>query len=80
VPDPHKFRTALFDPRHDRNHRFSDVVSFLEGQGFRLRIKGDHHIFARSGLPVLINLQPEGNKAKAYQIRQVRKIFETHKL
>ena len=37
--------------------------------------------FTRSGISVLINLQPEkSNRAKAYQIRQVRAILVAHNL
>jgi hypothetical protein len=73
MPDPQKIRTALLEPSKDYGHRFRDVVHFLEASGWTLRIAGSHHIFTRSGVPVLLNLQCEKNgKAKAYQIRQVR--------
>jgi hypothetical protein len=46
-----------------------------------MRIKGDHHIFTRPGVPILLNLQPEkSGKAKAYQINQVRQMLERFKL
>jgi len=65
----------------DYNHRFGDVVFFLESTGWRKRTTGGHHIFTRPGLPVLINLQPEkSGRAKAYQIRQVRTVLINHKL
>jgi predicted RNA binding protein YcfA (HicA-like mRNA interferase family) len=74
VPDFEKVRAALFDPAKDYGHRFDDVVRFLRGSGWELRRKGSHRIFVRRGVPVLLNLQPEKDgKAKAYQIRQVRK-------
>lgn len=36
------------------------------------RIKGSHHIFKMpwSGNP-MVNLQPDGNKAKGYQVKQL---------
>jgi hypothetical protein len=80
VPDPEKTRAALCDPARDYSHRFTDVVRFLEGTGWKRRIKGSHHIFTRPGIPILLNLQPEkGGKAKAYQIRQVRQTLERFK-
>jgi predicted RNA binding protein YcfA (HicA-like mRNA interferase family) len=81
VPDPQKTKAALLDSNKDYGHRFGDVVKFLEASGWNLRIKGDHHIFKRPGLAVLINLQPESNgRAKAYQIRQIRRAIIQHNL
>ena len=34
------------------------------GFAFEDRIRGDHHIFSRSDIPEIINLQPKGTKAK----------------
>jgi hypothetical protein len=74
VPDPEKTKASLLNAAKDYGHRFLDVVHFLEADGWKSRIKGDHYIFTRSGVPVLLNLQPEKDgKAKAYQIRQVRR-------
>ncbi len=70
---PGKIGADLADPSKDYTHRFGDVVAFLGATGWRLRVKGSHHIFTRPGALFLLNLQPEKNgKAKAYQIRQVR--------
>jgi hypothetical protein len=81
MPDPGKIRIALLDSAKDYGHRFGDVVKFLEATGWKMRIKGSHHIFARSGVPFLLNLQSEpGGKAKAYQVRQVRQVLEKFKL
>jgi predicted RNA binding protein YcfA (HicA-like mRNA interferase family) len=80
VPDPEKTKAALDDPARDYSHRFSDVVVFLEGSGWKKRIKGSHHVFTRTGIPILLNLQPEKNgKAKGYQIRQVRQALNRFK-
>jgi hypothetical protein len=81
VPDPDKFRAALADSAKDYGHRFSDLVAFLEATGWKIRIKGGHHIFTRRGIQILLNLQPEKNgKAKAYQVRQVRAALARLKL
>jgi hypothetical protein len=37
----------------DRNIRFSELRSLILSLGFDERIKGDHHIFAKTGLPKL---------------------------
>jgi len=48
--------------------------------GFEERTSGGHHIFRRKGIRELINLQKDGNKAKPYQVRQVRRIVVEYKL
>ncbi len=77
MPGPEKIRSALRDPARDHSHRFADVIRFLGQTGWKMRIKGDHHIFTRPGVPFLLNLQPEKDgKAKGYQICQVRLVLE----
>ena len=61
--------------RADANTRFADLQSLLLDLGFVERISGSHHIFRREGVRELINLQREGNKAKVYQVRQIRRIL-----
>ena len=64
-----------------RNVRFEDLVDLAEGFGFRLaRVSGSHHIFVHPDVPELLNLQPEGGQAKAYQIRQLLRLIEEHEL
>jgi len=48
--------------------------------GFAERIRGDHHIFTRDGVPEILNLQPLGSQAKAYQVKQVRGVIVAHRL
>ena len=59
----------------DANIRFDDVLSLMPRLGFRLRIRGSHHIFTRSGVEVLIDLQPVHGKCKPYQVRQIRDVL-----
>ncbi len=40
-----------------------------------MRIKGDHHIFAKDGVEEILNLQPKGGKGKPCQIKQVRDVI-----
>jgi hypothetical protein len=47
----------------------------LEKLGFDRRIRGDHHIFSMNGVEEILNLQPLGTKAKAYQVKQVREVI-----
>lgn len=79
MPNAAKIRAALLDPAKDYGHRFSDVIFYLESTGWRKRQVGSHRILTRSGIPVLLNLQPEKDgRAKAYQIKQVRAVLIAH--
>ena len=64
----------------DKNIRFVDLCQMLRDLGFEERIRGSHHIFRRAGIQEKINLQKDGDKAKPYQVRQVRHIILTHHL
>jgi len=39
-----------------------------------------HHVFRRAGLEELVNLQRDGDKAKVYQVRQVRAVLARYGL
>ena len=66
--------------RSDSNIRFTDFRNLILSFGFRERIRGDHYIYKRDDIMERINIQPNGNKAKAYQVKQVRMIFEKYGL
>lgn len=75
-----KILSDIMSGTKDRNIRFSDLQKLLETLGFRCRIKGDHFIYYKNGIDEIINIQPEGNKAKAYQVKQVRNIILKYRL
>jgi len=64
----------------DANIAFSDLINLMHHFGFEMRIKGSHHIFRRKGIEEKPNLQKEGNKAKPYQVKQIRNIILKYKL
>ena len=64
----------------DSNIRFADLQKLLKILGFSCRVKGDHFIYYKPEIEEIINLQPEGNKAKAYQIKQVRYVILKYKM
>ena len=66
--------------RSDANIPFGDFCQLLKQLGFNERIRGDHHIFTMDGIEEIINLQPQGSKAKLYQVKQVRNIILRYKL
>jgi hypothetical protein len=60
----------------DANLSFDDLCFVLERAGFTRRAgKGSHTIYFRDGVEEILNLQPKGNEAKAYQVKQVRELF-----
>ncbi len=64
----------------DTNIPFDDLCQLLRRMGFEERTRGSHHIFRKQGVEEKINLQRDGNKAKVYQVRQVRAIILKYKL
>jgi hypothetical protein len=64
----------------DKNLAFVDLCYVLEALGFRRRIRGDHHIFTKSGIEEIINIQPRGREAKPYQVKQVRNLIVKYRL
>ncbi len=64
----------------DQNIAFDDLVYLLEAMGFEKRIKGGHHLFSKNGVEEIVNIQPAGNKAKPYQVKQVRAIIMKYHL
>ena len=67
------------DSSKENNIPFSDICKLLDYFQFKCSIRGDHYIYRRTDTPI-INLQPAGNKAKAYQVRQIRRILKDNNL
>ena len=63
----------------DANIKFADLRNLLIHLGFEERIKGSHHLYRKLGVFEKINIQKDGNKAKPYQIKQVRNIILKYK-
>ena len=64
----------------DSNVPFDGLCALLERLGFEKRVKGDHHIFSAIAVEEIINLQPKGNSAKPYQVKQVRNVILRYEL
>jgi hypothetical protein len=64
----------------DANVGFSDLCSLVKSLGFSERVRGDHFIYYKEGIEEILNLQPIGAKAKAYQVKQVRSVILKYKL
>ena len=71
-----KFLAQLLSGQHDQTLDFSALCLLLETLGFEKRVRGSHHLFGRTGVEDLINIQPTvGNAVKPYQAKQVRAIL-----
>lgn len=64
----------------DANIRFDELRGVLKRLDFAERIRGDHYIFTREGVEEILNLQPRGSLAKAYQVKQVRNVIINYRL
>lgn len=75
-----KTKQDIISGNCDANIRFDDMRNLLKDLGFRERIsRSSHHIFTKTGVRDIINLQPDGNgKAKKYQVRQVRLLIQQY--
>ena len=75
-----KIEIQILSGKADANIDFNDLCRLLANYGFDERIKGSHHIFTKDGVEEIINIQPLGAKAKAYQVKQVRNLILKYKL
>jgi len=64
----------------DANVPFDGLRGLLRRLGFDERIRGSHHIFTKTGVEEILNLQPKGRNAKAYQVKQVRAAIVKYRL
>ena len=76
-----KVLERILNGRSDNNIAFDDLRNVLDRLGFRERIKGDHHMFTKTGVREILNLQPQSNgTAKPYQVKQVRDVLKDYGL
>jgi predicted RNA binding protein YcfA (HicA-like mRNA interferase family) len=64
----------------DANISFKDLCKLLKALGFTERVRGDHFIYTRPEIQEILNIQPIGALAKAYQVKQVRSVILRYKL
>ena len=75
-----KVLEQVLSGKSDANIPFSDLCHLLDRLGFIERISGSHRNFRREGVREILTLQPDGSKAKRYQVRQVREIILEYNL
>ncbi len=71
---------TILTGQSDFNILFKDLTQLMFRLGFEERIKGSHHIFRKDGVEEKINLQKDGNKAKSYQVKQIRNLITKYTL
>jgi len=75
-----KLLSKVLSGTADSNLSFDELCRLVSNLGFEERIRGSHHIFSKEGIEEIVNLQPQGNKAKPYQVKQIRNIILKYKL
>jgi hypothetical protein len=80
MPSRDKTLEAVLRGTSDANIGFRDLCNLLKRLGFTERVRGSHHIFSRTGIEEILNLQPRQGKAKSYQVKQVRDAILKYKL
>ena len=75
-----KVLEQVLSGRADANISFADLCHLLLRMGFEMRVSGSHHIFRMAGVEERMNLQKDGNRAKAYQVKQVPHVILKYRL
>ena len=75
-----KIMQSVLSSKQDKNIKFNDLRKLLLNLNFKERIKGDHFIYKRDDLPERVNIQPDGDMSKSYQVRQIRGIIRKYRL
>lgn len=75
-----KLYISILSGTQDKNIKFRDLQKLLDVLGFECRIKGNHFIYSYNNLRENINIQPDGNMAKPYQVKQVRLFLQNYKI
>lgn len=60
-----KIYATILNDTSDRNISFSDLQKLLDYLGFQHRTKGSHFIYWHENIEEIINIQSDGNNAKA---------------
>jgi hypothetical protein len=75
-----KLMQSVMSGTQDRNIKFKDLQKLLNALEFDCRVRGDHFIYSLRNFPENINIQPIGNMAKAYQVKQVRNFLLKYRI
>jgi predicted RNA binding protein YcfA (HicA-like mRNA interferase family) len=72
---------AVKNGRSDNNINFADFQNLIVDLGFIfMRQVGSHRTYRHPKCKVKMNIQPDGNKAKGYQVKQLRILINQYGL
>ena len=75
-----KVYEAIISGKSDNNIKYTDFQNLIVDLGFEfMRQKGSHKIYYHYNINETMNIQPDGNKAKGYQVEQLRKYIKEYK-
>jgi predicted RNA binding protein YcfA (HicA-like mRNA interferase family) len=76
-----KIYNAVISGKSDNNIKYTDFQNLIVGLGFEFQHQeGSHRFYAHKIYPAIMNIQPDGNKAKGYQVRQLRSLIKKFNL
>lgn len=75
-----KLLNRILQGKSDSNILFHALCQLLLYLDFEERVRGSHYIFTKDSVEEILNLQAKGNKAKPYQVKQVRMVILKYKL
>jgi len=76
-----KVYDAVISGLSDNNIKYADFQNLLIDLGFEFRRqKGSHMMYYNKEINAFMNIQKDGNKAKAYQVEQLRNIITDNDL
>ena len=72
---------SIISGKSDNDIKYLDFESLILDLGFKFkRKKGSHTMYYHKEINAFLNIQKDGSKAKAYQVRQLRDIINKHDL
>ena len=76
-----KVYEAVISGKSDNNIKYKDFQNLIINLGFKfMRQNGSHAMYYHYGIAEFMNIQKRGNKAKDYQVKQLREIIIEHNL
>ena len=76
-----KIYKLIIGGKSDNNIKYTDFENLIIDLGFKFqRQRGSHELFYNHKIKERLNIQSDGSKAKAYQVRQLRNLILKYNL
>ena len=76
-----KVYNSVISGKADNNIKYTDFQNLIIALGFKfMRQRGSHTMYYNPKINEFMNIQQDGNKAKDYQVKQLRDIIIAHDL